>query len=335
MKGCLNKLIWFLIIAFVALFAFKYLAQNNSTIDTIVNSINDSSTDNSENLDQNVTISDILNSFGFDNKKPTPPTIPDSYKPLLTEELVMYPSEPRTVEDFRKVLLYMANENLLEITINYNDSYKEVFENTNETQTNLSTAFDEIVVEYVDFFSGVVESQYQMEGNIFSCSLTIKLSSRTVDDTTLIKNQSYFEQAAYDINSFLHANGTLNQSMSDEEIAKTLYSFVTKNLQYDTNFSPESYTGYGAVKNETAVCQGYTALYNYLLKLNNIDCYGQAGVITKTNTQHIWTVANLDGTKSYIDVTFGDPTPDIKNYTDYSYFNVSKDFLSQSRTGVE
>ncbi len=338
MKGCLNKIIWFLIIAFIALFAFNYFSQNNSVFSEAVNSIAESSSsvtkDLTEKTSEDNIISNILESFGFNTNKPEAPTLPTTYKPMLSEELVMYPPEPLTVEDFRKVFLYMANQNLLDLTLYYDDSYKEIFED-GVTQTNLSTAFDEVVVEYVDLFSGVVESQYQMEGNAFSCSLTIHLGSQTVDDRTLIQNQSYFEQAAFNINTSLYQNGTLDESMNDKQKAKVLFGYVTKTLEYDTTLGKESYTGYGAVKNKTAVCQGYTALYNYLLKLNNIDCYGQAGVITESNTQHIWTVANLDGKQTYIDVTFGDPTPDMKNFTDYTYFDVSKEFLSESRSGVE
>ncbi len=338
MKGCLNRLIWFLIFAFIILFAFKYFAQSNTTMDSVMNTISESGYSISENfsdVDENITISNVLQSFGINTEKPEPPAVPTSYKPGLTDELVLYPSEPHTVEDFRKVLLYMANQNILELKINYDDSYKVVFEDSNITQNNLSTAFDQVVVEYVDLFSGVVESQYQMEGNIFACSLTINLNSNIVDDTTLIQNQVYFEQAALNINTSLYQDGTLKESMSQRQKAKALYSYVTKNYAYDTTLNKESYTGYGAVKNKTAVCQGYTALYNYLLKLNNIDCYGQAGIIIESNTQHIWTVATLDGVPTYIDVTFGDPTPDTPNYTDYTYFDVSKEFLLKSRTGVE
>ncbi len=338
MKGCLNKIIWFLIIAFLALFGFKYFAQNSNVVSDVVDSVAENSSAIAETIDDSNPISNVLEAFGFNIQKPISPIPPSNYKPLLSEELVLYPAEPLTIEDFRKVLLYMGNENLLDLTIYYDDSYKVIFEdgvNGESTQENLSTAFDQVVVEYVDLFSGVVESQYQMEGNIFSCTLTIHLGSQTVDDRTLLQNQTYFEQAALNINTSLYQDGTLNENMNDKQKAKALFGYVTKHLSYDTALNQESYTGYGAVTNKSAVCQGYTALYNYLLKLNNIDCYGQAGVITESNTQHIWTVANLDGIPTYIDVTFGDPTPDIENFTDYTYFDVSKEFLSQSRTGVE
>ncbi len=322
MKGCLYKLVLILTFAFLGSYAYQYLTDNGFDFEEVIDAT------------ENININQVLESTGLVQTEIIYPT-PTKFKPSLNTDLVSFPSNPKTVEEFKNVLLYMGNENLLELTINYPESFKIVFEDNATITNNLSAAFDEIVVDYVDLFSGVSRANYQMEGNIFSSSLTIKLSSDTVDNTTLIANQTYFEESASIINDDLHNNGVINSSLTETEIAKTLFTYVTTELAYDEALGKESYTGYGAIKNKTAVCQGYTALYNYLLKLNNIDCYGQAGVITETNTQHIWTVATLDGEKSYIDVTFGDPTPDRKNFTDYTYFDVTKEFLSESRSGVE
>ncbi len=330
MKGCLYKIITLLVIAFLGLYLLQYFQNSGFTMDTIQNK----SVSFIQSTKVNDEVTNFLESTGVVDEKVVyePPT---EFKPMLNSSLVTFPSQPTSVEDFKGVLLYMANQNLLELTINYRESFKTTFEDNSLITDNVSTAFDEVVVEYVDLFSGISRANYQMEGNIFSSSLTIKLSSPYVNDMSLTTNQVYFEQAAKNINTSLYQSGVLDSSMSQSRIAKELYSYVTKYLAYDESLSKDSYTGYGAVKNRTAVCQGYTALYNYLLKLNNISCYGQSGVITETNTQHIWTIANLDGSKTYIDVTFGDPTPNVENYTDYKYFDVTKEFLSESRSGVE
>ncbi len=322
MKGCLYKIILLLVFAFFGLYTYQYFTDKGFDIDDVAS------------VAESVEFSKILESTGLFEEEILYPT-PTTYKPMLNSDLVTFPSTPKTLEDFRKVLLYMGNENLLELKINYNESFNVLFEDNTEITDNLTTAFDDVVVEYVDLFSGVSRANYQMEGNIFSSSLTIKLSSDNVDDVTLINNQAYFEESASIINDKLHEIGIIDNTLSQKTVAKVLFTYVTTELAYDETLSKASYTGYGAVKNKTAVCQGYTALYNYLLKLNGIDCFGQAGVITENNTQHIWTIANLDGEKSYIDVTFGDPTPDQKNYTDYKYFDVTKEFLSESRSGVE
>ncbi len=322
MRGCLSKIILLLIFAFLGLYTYQYFTEKGVNFEDI------------ESVAESVDLTQVLESTGLFEEEIVYPA-PTLYKPMLNSDLVTFPSNPKTKDDFRKVLLYMANENLLELTFNYDEPFKQIFQENTDITDNLSTTFDEIVVEYVDLFSGISRANYQMEGNVFSSSLTIKLSSDAVDNITLLNNQAYFEESAFIINDNLHGNGFIDDTHTQKEIAMILYTYVTTQLAYDEALSRESYTGYGAVKNNTAVCQGYTALYNYLLKLNEIECYGQAGVITENNTQHIWTIATLDGEKSYIDVTFGDPTPDRKNFSDYTYFDATKEFLSKSRSGVE
>ncbi len=334
-KGCLSTIVVSLIIAFLGIFAYENFKDNGvETLDTIGIDTEALTKFLTEFDYENKEVEEFLDSIGLIvpievYKEPT------EYKPLLTKENTHFPEQPRTEADFRKLFLYMANQNLLEIEVHYPDSYKVNFQDSNEIQKNCSTAFDTVVVEYVDLFSGVSKADYKMMGNSISSSLSIKLSSQYVSAEELVMQQQYFEESAKQLNQQLYENNILNDSMTEKEKAEILFAKVTQNLAYDTDIHYESYTGYGAVKNKYAVCQGYTALYNYLLKLNNIYCIGQSGYIISDNAPHIWTVSVLDGETAYSDVTFGDPTPDRPQYTDYSYFNATKDFLSSTRVGVE
>ncbi len=271
----------------------------------------------------------------YDDTASAEPLISETLKPMIEVEDITYPSEPTSVEDFEKVLLNMANNNLSELTLNYKASYKANFEDSDDIKTNVSTAFDEIVVEYVDLFSGTNKIGYSMAGDIFSSSLKITLSGKDGNESDVIGNQMYFEQECENINKSLHEEGVLKDGMSQREIARKLFTYVTTTLEYDTSLQTPSYTGFGAVKNSMAVCQGYTALYNYLLKLNGIDCFGQSGEVIESGTLHIWTVATLDNKKTYIDVTFGDPVPNRDGYSNYDYFDATAEFLSETRNGVE
>ncbi len=258
-----------------------------------------------------------------------------SYKPMLSRDDIAYPIEPKKYEDFKKLYLYMANENILETKIEYKESYKKLFEDNKEIQNNANKAYENISNEYVDLFSELNYINLQMSGNMFSSSLHIKFSSKTKNDIEVITEQAWFEQQCKKINDALYEKEYLSNTMSDKEKAKVLFTYITRTLEYDLQYNSESFTGYGAVMNDKAVCQGYTAMYNYLLKLNNIECYGQWGETFKDNTAHIWTVAVLDGQKAYIDTTFGDPVPNRKGYSNFEYFDATKQFLSTTRTGVE
>ncbi len=335
MKGCLSTIITILILTFLGIYALSAFDKDIETILTSVNLDEDTIVEllSSTNIDEQSLIQFLKDNNILEPSEPYP--TPTTFKPGLSLTDTSFPKEPRTEEDFRKVFLYMANENILEITLDYPESYQFNFEDSNIIQNNCSTAFDAVVVEFVDLFSGISKADYKMSGNSLSSSMTIRLSSYYVTNEELIAQQLYFEEYAKLINTQLHEKGMLSYTMTQYEIARVLFTYVTHNLYYDESISYESYTGYGAVKNKTAVCQGYTALYNYLLKLNDIYAKGQSGYIIVDNTPHIWTVSLLDGDVSYADVTFADPTPDQKNYTDYHYFNVSTNYLNSTRTGVE
>ncbi len=262
-------------------------------------------------------------------------------KPVLTIEEINFQSEPKTVEEFKKVLLFMANNNLSELDIRYKGNYFDLFVTNKEIENNLYAAFHSVFSDYVDLYSGVekITKTYNNETNGEHFVLTIHIKGVEVDNKPFTVLQSEFEEQAFNINEDLKKNGTIKSGMTQKEIAKSLYTYVDKTLTYDyateneTNVNKASYLGYGAVKNKVAVCQGYTALYNYLLKLNGIKCYGQSGDLNN-GVRHIWTVAILDGNKTYIDTTFGDTSQNKQGDADYKYFDITKEELSKDRTGV-
>lgn len=258
-------------------------------------------------------------------------------KPLLSSQEITIPVEPTTIEDFEKVLLYMGYNNLQKIDLKYNPSYNQSFVNSNKITNNVEVALKNLYYKYTDLFSGVGSVRSYSKNTEENFVITVELEGEVIDGKTFVEQQQSFVAQAKALNESLKAKGVINNTMSQREIAKVLFTEVTTMLQYDTvtyttsNINLASFTGYGAIKNKLAVCQGYTALYNYLLKLNGIECFGQAGTLKNVNALHIWTVAVLDGEKSYIDATYGDKD----GYINYDYFDIDKNVLSQDRSGVE
>lgn len=128
-------------------------------------------------------------------------------------------------------------------------------------------------------------------------------SGALADEAEFARCREETMRQAIAVHDTLWATGTLTMDMSQYERARAYYLWVCGSCVYDhygTDVESLSHTAYGALTTGRAVCDGYTGLYNLLLRLEGIDCYALF------NNEHIWTVATLDGTPYHIDVTWGD-----------------------------
>lgn len=107
--------------------------------------------------------------------------------------------------------------------------------------------------------------------------------------------------AAVAVHDALRADGTIRDDMTEYETARAYYDWLCRHCAYDFGVEDDSmsHTGYSALVEGLAVCDGYTSAYNLLLKLEGIACS------TRSTEDHIWTVAVLDGDTLHIDPTWG------------------------------
>lgn len=147
-------------------------------------------------------------------------------------------------------------------------------------------------------------------------SLVLTFSSSLYDERLLDSYRDAAMEAAIQVHDQLWSDGTVTASMSEYDKARAYFTWLCQHCQYDfaSTDTSLSHSGYGAFINGLAVCDGYTAAYNLLLKLEGIDC------TTMSTTDHIWTVATLDGTQYHIDPTWGDQTGTIA----YRYFAMTE-----------
>ena len=105
--------------------------------------------------------------------------------------------------------------------------------------------------------------------------------------------------------------------MSDYDKARVYFTWLCGHCRYDyqSGDASMSHSGYSALVDGLAVCDGYTAAYNLLLKLEGIDC------TTASTADHLWTVADLDGQWVHIDPTWGDQAAAV----DYRYFAMTEE----------
>ena len=142
----------------------------------------------------------------------------------------------------------------------------------------------------------------------FSCSVIPAAKLPAARETTLSK--------AIAVHDMLWRSGSFTADMTQYDKARVLYTWICDNAKYDYSAkdTSQSHTAYSLFTTGNAVCDGYTAAYNLLLKLSGIDC-----TIAST-TDHIWTVAKLDGKTYHIDTTWGDQTGTIR----YEYFAMTE-----------
>ncbi len=223
-----------------------------------------------------------------------------SWSDLITGNTT-YLSAPSSQTEIAQDVAYMLSQERSVLTLDYDRRISLSFVNQ-----VMNEALSE-VKSYCEQLYNSVSCNYSTEtGRI------VLTFSDVSSGSSLSEYRDYTLSAAIAVHDQLWANGQITSSMSDYEKAKVYFTWICQNCTYDYSAGTDSisHIAYALFKNGTAVCDGYTGAYNLLLKLEGIDCYALS------NSEHIWTVATLDGTEYHIDTTWGDSAVSI----DYSYF---------------
>ncbi|MDO4409317.1 MAG: transglutaminase domain-containing protein, partial [Eubacteriales bacterium] len=119
--------------------------------------------------------------------------------------------------------------------------------------------------------------------------------------------------------------GLNDDSKSVYDKIKAIHDYISENVEYgyDTYYGvrddyPETYTGYGALINHLAVCQGYSSMFYRLCLEAGID----ARVITSDSLGHAWNIVEIDNIYYLIDCTW-----DENGNTDTYFLRGVKDFF--------
>ena len=165
-----------------------------------------------------------------------------------------------------------------------------------------------IVKDYCEQMYNSVSCTYDLKKG--TMRLTFGCSGATATELSAYRQEAM--ETAIAVHDQLWQSGTLHAGMTQKEIARVYFEWICRNCVYDDGADPYSlsHIAYSLFHSGTAVCDGYTGAYNLLLKLEGISCW------TQSNTNHIWTVAELDGTVCHIDTTWGDSSSAVQ----YQYF---------------
>ena len=207
-----------------------------------------------------------------------------------------------------------ANEEELDSSIRYMLSRNEHVLNlkySGLTSVKAGTVMNQalsIVKDYCEQMYNAVSCTYSTQ----SGALRLEFSAANVSAAQLSSYREDAMERAIQVHDSLWKAGTLHAGMTEKEIARVYFTWICQNTAYDYSADKNSlsHIAYTLFHDGKAVCDGYTGAYNLLLKLEGIDCW------TQSNSDHIWTVAELDGTLYHIDTTWGDSSAAIQ----YQYF---------------
>ena len=148
-------------------------------------------------------------------------------------------------------------------------------------------------------------------------------------------------ETAIKVHDNLWASGAITSSMTQKQKARVYYDWLIQHCEYNNaasnmtfedlmeqtviHITPDTpwevlFGGSAAPKvcepakyaliDGKAVCTGYTAAYNLLLRLEGIEC----GAVYSPAEDHDWSIAVLDGVQYHIDATWGDTSGTADKY---------------------
>ena len=225
---------------------------------------------------------------------------------LVCSDGTFFPA-PGTLEEIHADVRYMLSRGERRVVLDYPQETL-----TKEAVDELTQAFLHTARLYVEQTYNNIVCAYSTRSGVVSMTF----SSSLYGDDELDRYREETMAQAIAVHDQLWADGTITADMSQLDKARVYFTWVCDNCQYDfsTTDTSMSHTGYSLFVNGTAVCDGYTAAYNLLLKLEGIDC------TTVSRGDHIWTAAELDGTVYHIDTTWGDQTGAIA----YQFFAMTE-----------
>lgn len=134
----------------------------------------------------------------------------------------------------------------------------------------------------------------------------------------------------------------LTDGMSDYDKEVAIYAWIVKNVDYDytyvdplTEGSRDTYGPYGGLVNHSAVCLGYSTVFQLLADLAGLECITVVGAGSGSRMDHAWNMVRLDGNWYCLDATWDASAreQDDEHYGSgwvWRFFNVTSDYMART-----
>ncbi len=242
---------------------------------------------------------------------------------------------PTSLEDYMLIMRALGESGKLSITIPYTMDLGNISYYL-KIRSSAVEAFERSFSMYPEYFSFTPTLSIKRVVNTVSSGMIIlTLSNGNIEDDTVLMMKEAFNQKCNSIVDELYLFDVIADNSSIEDKVKVMYEYVILHCDFDLTYGINSYTGYGAAIESSAVCQGYTAMFNSLCRIVGVDIIGVSGTIISTEEPHVWSKVYNNDTDSYFycDVTFGDPVllDENRDNIDLNYFNMTYDEIMIDR----
>jgi len=239
----------------------------------------------------------------------------------------------RTCLSIAVVLIFLASSVGITLSFDDSDAYDDVFMLYDTLSDEEKDAYDrlyETVVNYGDYceFSNLFENTGKVYYALASDHpelfwfwisygwwwWTNGVSYIKLDDVVLDKEENDAKMAEVE-----KAASKLVFNGSDYEKIKQIHDYLAMNILYQ--YAENNQNLYGAIIDGRCVCAGYAQAFDYLCKINGIDCIVLRHQAENPSDSHLWNSVRLDGKWYQIDVTWDSSNNDVV----YRYFLVGLD----------
>ncbi len=213
---------------------------------------------------------------------------------------------------------YLSNPGVLEgVTSVYSSSFTYYF----------NTALECYMYDNLDQIDGIMcQYPYIVSGN--NMYIYAKYGESTITSSSVSSMESSMKSAR---TSFVSSIASETSGKADEEIELIVHNKICSDVVYDDAAAEDdasshdvAHTPYGVLVDNSAVCDGYSTAFAYVLDYYDINakvCVGYAG------GGHAWNIIELYGQWYEVDCTWDDQSSIV-----YDYYNITTATISSDHT---
>ena len=183
-------------------------------------------------------------------------------------------------------------------------------------QEYIGQALTAVINDHPEFFW--ITGSASMSGfagiGIWQISLEFNIPAEEIDGTAEAIRQAAQEYLA-----------SLPEGASEYEKVKAAYEFIILHTDYSLD-SWQDQNIQSVFLYHNSVCAGYARAFKYLMDRAGVWCGVVEGYITDTGAGHAWNLVRIDGTYTYVDPSWGDPTYG-EDITDAGRLDIIYDYL--------